>query len=241
MPHLGTDVERFINESEALSLCADLCNSLKHLELDRSHSSEPRVFGRKRYHYQLNIGSRSSIKLEWLVERNNKPPIDAFELATDCIAEWDKFLQRLKSPIAGLEQNEYDLALMGRPPDHVPLASEVLSDHPHILIAPAGHRLVGRRKIVAEDPLQETFLAREPGSGTRLLMERFFEMIASGRTIDIVEMGTNETIKQAVMAGLGIAFISAHTCLAELAAGKFVPLSVTEFAAHSAVVSNSPP
>jgi len=165
--------------------------------------------------------------LEWLVERNNKPPIDAFELATDCIAEWDKFLQRLKSPIAGLEQNEYDLALMGRPPDHVPLASEVLSDHPHILIAPAGHRLVGRRKIVAEDPLQETFLAREPGSGTRLLMERFFEMIASGRTFDVVEMGTNETIKQAVMAGLGIAFISAHTCQAELAAGKLVPLSVT--------------
>ena len=132
-----------------------------------------------------------------------------------------------KDIIAGLEQNEYDLALMGRPPDHVPLASEVLSDHPHILIAPAGHRLVGRRKIVAEDPLQETFLAREPGSGTRLLMERFFEMIASGRTFDIAEMGTNETIKQAVMAGLGIAFISAHTCQAELAAGKLVPLSVT--------------
>ena len=58
-------------------------------------------------------------------------------------------------------------------------------------------------------------------------MERFFEMIASGRTFDIAEMGTNETIKQAVMAGLGIAFISAHTCQAELAAGKFVPLSVT--------------
>ena len=95
MPNLGTDVEQFINESEALSLC----NSLKRLELDRSHSSEPRVFGRKRYHYQLNIGSRSSIKLQWLVQRNNKPPIDAFDLATDCIAEWDKFLQRLQSQI----------------------------------------------------------------------------------------------------------------------------------------------
>ena len=146
-----------------------------------------------------------------------------------------------KEIIAGLEQSEYDLALMGRTPDHVPLASEVLSDHPHILIAPAGHRLDGRHNILAEDLLQETFLARESGSGTRLLMERFFEMIASGRTFDVVEMGTNETIKQAVMAGLGIAFISAHTCQAELAAGKFVPLSVTEFAAHSAVVSNSPP
>ncbi len=99
MPNLGTDVEQFINESEALGLCADLCNSLKRLELDRSHSSAPRIFGRRRYHFELNIGSRSSIKLQWLVERNNKPPIDAFELATECIAEWDKFLRRLKPQI----------------------------------------------------------------------------------------------------------------------------------------------
>ena len=99
MPNIGTDVERFINESEALSLCAALCNSQTRLDLNRSHSSEPRIFGRKRYHYELNIGSRSSIRLEWLVEWNNNPPIDAFELATECIAEWDKFLRRLRSPI----------------------------------------------------------------------------------------------------------------------------------------------
>jgi hypothetical protein len=94
MPNIDTDVEQFINESEALSLCAALCSSLKRLELNRSQSSEPRVFGRKRYHYQLNIASKSSIRLEWLVERNKKPPIDALELATESIAEWDKFLHR---------------------------------------------------------------------------------------------------------------------------------------------------
>jgi hypothetical protein len=97
MPNIDTDVEHFINDSEALSLCADLCNSLKRLELNRGHSSEPRIFGRKRYHHQLNIGSRSSIRLEWLVERKDKPPIDALELATESIAEWDKFLQRFHS------------------------------------------------------------------------------------------------------------------------------------------------
>ena len=98
MPNIDTDVEQFINESEALSLCAALCNSLRRLELNRSHSSGPRIFGRSRYHYQLNIGSRSSIRLEWLVERNNKAPVDALELATECIAEWGKFLKRL-SPL----------------------------------------------------------------------------------------------------------------------------------------------
>ena len=98
MPNIGADVEQFITESEALSLCAALCRSFKRLELNRSQSSAPRVFGRTRYHYQLNIGSRSSMRLEWLVERNNKSPMDALELATECIAEWDKFLKRL-SPL----------------------------------------------------------------------------------------------------------------------------------------------
>jgi hypothetical protein len=96
MPNIASDVEQFINESEALSLCADLCNSSKHLELKRSRSGEGPAFGRKLYHHRLSIGSGSSIRLSWLIERYNKPPIDAFELATECIAEWDKFLQRLK-------------------------------------------------------------------------------------------------------------------------------------------------
>ena len=99
MTNIGTDVERFISESEALSLCADLCNSLKRLELKRSSGGERRTFGLKQYHQRLGLGSGSSIRLEWLVERNVKPAIDAFELATECIAEWDKFLQRLNSQI----------------------------------------------------------------------------------------------------------------------------------------------
>jgi hypothetical protein len=55
--------------------------------------------GLRQYHHRLGLGSGGSIRLEWLVERNNKPPIDAFELATECIAEWDKFFQRLQSQI----------------------------------------------------------------------------------------------------------------------------------------------
>jgi hypothetical protein len=95
MPIIGADVEQFINSSEALRLCADLCSSLKTLELKRRRA-EPSMFGRKQYHDRLNIGPGSSTKLEWLIERNNKPPIDALELATECTAEWSKFLQRLK-------------------------------------------------------------------------------------------------------------------------------------------------
>ncbi|GAB4368548.1 MAG: LysR family transcriptional regulator CbbR [Kiloniellaceae bacterium] len=126
--------------------------------------------------------------------------------------------------IKGLERREYDLLIMGRPPAHVAVEREVLGDHPHVLVAAPDHPLVGDPEILPEDLLRETFLAREEGSGTRLLMGRFLERIGGGRAFNMVEMGTNETIKQAVMAGLGIAIISAHTCHTELAEGKLALL-----------------
>ena len=128
--------------------------------------------------------------------------------------------------VRGLDRNEYDLLLMGRPPADIEVESLPLGDNPHVLIAPAGHRLVGDSEILPEDLLQERFLAREPGSGTRILMERFLERIGGGRAFDLTEMGSNETIKQSVLAGLGIAIISAHTCMAELKDGKLVALPV---------------
>jgi DNA-binding transcriptional LysR family regulator len=65
---------------------------------------------------------------------------------------------------------------------------------------------------------RETFLVREPGSGTRAAMERFFAEHAVEIRIGM-EMASNETIKQAVAAGMGLSFISRHTVGLELAAG----------------------
>lgn len=126
--------------------------------------------------------------------------------------------------IEGLERREYDILIMGRPPAHIAVERDVLGDHPHVLIAAPDHPLVGDPEILPEDLLRETFLAREEGSGTRMLMTRFLDRVGGGRPFAMVEMGTNETIKQAVMAGLGIAIISAHTCHAELAEGKLAVL-----------------
>ncbi|WP_263597014.1 LysR substrate-binding domain-containing protein, partial [Paracoccus yeei] len=75
-----------------------------------------------------------------------------------------------------------------------------------------------------QDLLAETFLAREPGSGTRILMTRFLDRIGDGTPWRMVEMGTNETIKQAVIAGLGVALISQHTVTEELRSGRLVAL-----------------
>ncbi|WP_417666327.1 LysR family transcriptional regulator [Roseibium sp.] len=126
--------------------------------------------------------------------------------------------------ISALERDEFDLAIMGRPPANVAVERSMLGDHPHVLIAPPDHRLAGDSHILVEDLLKERFLAREPGSGTRLLMERFLDRISHGRNFEVIEMGTNETIKQAVMAGLGLAIISAHTCYSELTEGKLAAL-----------------
>ena len=62
-------------------------------------------------------------------------------------------------------------------------------------------------------------ITREDGSGTRILTTRYFDTPARGQVFDLVEMGSNETIKQAVMAGLGLAFLSLHTVTEELRRG----------------------
>lgn len=128
--------------------------------------------------------------------------------------------------LRGLDHNEYDVLLMGRPPEHVPLEAKLLCDHPHVIIAAPDHPLAVCKSIEESRLAHERFLSREHGSGTRLLMERLLARVSPRQPIDVIEMGTNETIKQAVMAGLGIAFISAHTCMTELAEGKLVALRV---------------
>lgn len=126
--------------------------------------------------------------------------------------------------IQGLERGAYDLMIMGRPPEQPATVEAVLGDHPHILIARPDHPLADGRAASPEALQGETFLAREDGSGTRILMTRFLDRIGLARETPLLEMDSNETIKQAVMAGLGVAIISAHTCVAELKDGRLVAL-----------------
>lgn len=129
--------------------------------------------------------------------------------------------------LKGLESNEYDVLLMGRPPEFPPIESHLLCDHPHIVITPPDHPLADRKLLTPSDLAGERFLSREQGSGTRLLMEKFLARVSARQGLDVVEMGTNETIKQAVMAGLGIAFLSAHTCFNELRDGRLKALKIS--------------
>jgi LysR family transcriptional regulator for metE and metH len=127
-----------------------------------------------------------------------------------------------------LEQFEdglFDLCIMGRPPEAADVECDLLGPHPHVIVAPPDHPLAGQAGLAPGALAAETFLMREVGSGTRMLMEGFFAKAKLKPPIGM-EIGSNETIKQAVMAGLGLTFISGHTVAAELHDGRLAALDV---------------
>jgi LysR family transcriptional regulator, low CO2-responsive transcriptional regulator len=126
---------------------------------------------------------------------------------------------------SALRGYDLDFAIMGRPPADLDMDVRLIGDHPHVIIAPTAHRLARKSRIALTDLANETFLTREPGSGTRGLMEQLFATARMSPTIGMV-MSSNETIKQAVIAGLGIAFISAHTVATELDERRLATLDV---------------
>jgi DNA-binding transcriptional LysR family regulator len=128
--------------------------------------------------------------------------------------------------IQQLASNEIDLVIMGRPPRELVTVAEPFAKHPLVIIAAPNHPLAGSKKRIPLSRLgSENFIIREAGSGTRASMEHVFR--AHGVPIRAsMEVSSNETIKQAVMAGMGISFISIHTVALELAAGKLVILNV---------------
>src|SRR5579872_6105243 len=127
--------------------------------------------------------------------------------------------------IKQMAANEIDLVIMGRPPRELDTIAEPFAKHPLIIIASPGHPLAGRRRIPLKQLASEQFLIREEGSGTRASMEYVFRERQVPFRVSM-EVSSNETIKQAVMANMGISFISAHTVGLELAAGKLASLDV---------------
>lgn len=124
-----------------------------------------------------------------------------------------------------LQNNEVDIAVMGRPPKELQTRAEPFAAHPHVFVSSPGHALSQRGQLTVEDLRPYDFIVREPGSGTRVAMEKFF---AEARVEPRLQMqlDSNETLKQAVMAGLGLGFLSLHTIGMELNQGLITLLEV---------------
>ncbi len=126
--------------------------------------------------------------------------------------------------VADLQLGRCDLAIMGRPPRQPEVRAVPLGPHPHGVILPPAHPLAAQDGFDPAALAAETFLAREEGSGTRILMQRLLDQFVQGQPVRMLEMDSNETIKQAVLAGLGIAFLSLHTVCEEMRTGRLVAL-----------------
>ncbi len=123
-----------------------------------------------------------------------------------------------------IETGDLDLVIMGRPPRLPAVVARSIGEHPHLLVARPDHPLTRLETATPDDILSQHFVMREPGSGTRILTMRFLDEIGEGREFAYTEMESNETIKQAVAAGLGVAILSGHTVHEELKSGRLVSI-----------------
>ncbi len=130
--------------------------------------------------------------------------------------------------IKQLADNVADFAIMGQPPQGADMLAEPFMQNPLVVIAAPAHPLAGARKIQPRQLSNETFLLREQGSGTRGVVERFFTSHKLSLPVHM-EMDTNEAIKQAVQAGMGIGIISQHGIELELETKRLVVLDVDHF------------
>jgi DNA-binding transcriptional LysR family regulator len=127
-----------------------------------------------------------------------------------------------------LTSGDVDLAIMGQPPEGADVTAARFAPHPSVIIASPDHHFVAEPRLDPGILAGEWFVSREEGSGTRLLADGFFRSAGFLPRI-AMESSSNEMIKQAVIAGMGLALISQHTISLELALGLLAPLAVDGF------------
>jgi len=129
--------------------------------------------------------------------------------------------------LASLADNLDDLYILGQPPEEIDVIAQPFMDNPLVVLAAPGHPLAGKKKIPLKRLAQEPWLMREPGSGTRKAIERLF----AEHGLELrprLELGSNEAVKQAILAGLGISALSCHA-LALHQADQFAVLDAQGF------------
>ncbi len=133
------------------------------------------------------------------------------------------------SIIGRMHDNEDDLYIMGQPPhDELDIVEYPFAPNPLVMMAPRDHPLVGQKRIPLARIAEEPFILREPGSGIRDATMRLFD--GQGLRPQVrMELGSNEAIKHAVVAGLGISVLSMHTLTLEGVDGPVAILDVEGF------------
>ena len=130
-----------------------------------------------------------------------------------------------------LQNYDPDFVIMGEPPSKLDLDSRLIMENPLIVIASPEHPVVKKYKsknVPMDEVIKESFVVREEGSGTKAAIRRHFKKYKLD-FISSYEMSSNESIKHAVVAGLGLGIVALHTVKLELEAGKLIILHVENF------------
>jgi DNA-binding transcriptional LysR family regulator len=130
--------------------------------------------------------------------------------------------------LSHLGDNLADLAIMVRPPESADMLVEPIAPHPYVIVASPAHPLARERGTALSRLAREPFVVREAGSDTRASMAEAMGRYAARLNIGL-EVRSTETIKQAVLAGMGLAFLSLHTVARELQERTLVALDVNGF------------
>lgn len=137
------------------------------------------------------------------------------------VSNRDRIMERIAN-------DEDDLYIVGKVPTDAGVQSYPFAPNPLVVMAPRTHPLVGKKNIPLEDIVKEPFILREPGSGTRDAALRAFHEKGLSPRIKM-ELGSNEAIKHAVVAGMGLAVLSLHTMTLEGPHGPIALLDVEGF------------
>lgn len=130
--------------------------------------------------------------------------------------------------IQSLQDNIDDLIIMGMVPDNRPLASLPFLDNELIPILPANHPLLKQQKVSPQEFFNSDLLIRESGSGSRLALELHTQQHRL-QLKPFMRLGSNDAVKHAVLAGLGVAVLPKLSVLSELKLGTLATLDLEGF------------
>lgn len=116
-----------------------------------------------------------------------------------------------------MKANEVDMSVMGRAPRDWNNRAEPFAIHPQVLVTAPDHPFASLAHVPVAALARETFIVREPGSGTRAALDEYLR--AHHLRPQLMEIPSDEAIKQSVMAGLGISLVSRHAIELELRSG----------------------
>ena len=137
------------------------------------------------------------------------------------VSNRENLLERIKD-------NRDDLYVLGQPPEGLDVIYEPFLDNPLVVLAPVTHPLANQKNISLERLAQEPFIMREPGSGTRIALEKLLHQYQLKIKVRM-ELGSNEAIKQAIVGGLGISVLSQHSLVLGAPTGELTMLDVEHF------------